>query len=148
MTDVVVNVFNGTRLQVPQTFQVHANTYQDIITGLIQYGFESGSLYGLNGEFIDTDSHIALREVNYVIPENILISTINIGQNNKPTITIKFNRNGTLRDIYNYGIVEGIPSGGRFIYHGRELGRTTGLNTPIGEFNFGPNTTIFYVVRN
>ena len=68
MPTVRVNVFEGTEPQVPTIYDVTADTYQDVVSALMNYGLFSGQIYGVNGEVVDYNAPITLPEVNYVIP--------------------------------------------------------------------------------
>lgn len=101
MPKVIVNIFNGVGEQVPTQYEIEADVYQDIVSALIRGGIESGQIYGLNGEVINYEDLITMKEVNYIIPDNISKHQIGITLPGPKRIVFYYNIYGTFRDIYN-----------------------------------------------
>lgn len=123
MPQIVVNVFNGTGPQVPTTYQVDGDIYQDIVSILINSGLESGQIYGLQGESIDYNAPISLNEVNYIIPlggfQGKLVGNIVALGGRK--IEINYNSKGIYRDIYNAFVAKGVSLGSQILYKGKPV---------------------------
>lgn len=141
MTQVTVNVFIGTGAQVPTRYLIEAMKYQDILTAFIKNGIESGRILGINGEVIDYDGQITLREINYIIPEGPK-RNIEIKSTSGQSYQVRYNERGMIRDLYNYIIAEGEPESGNIVFSGKMLE----MDQPVEKYGINKGTNIYYLV--
>lgn len=122
MPIVRVNIFNGSVPQIPRLFNVTADTYQDVITGLIQAGEKSGQIYNMQGKKLDSDSRVNLGEIQYItFSGDVIQNKLPIyDPKTKETFYIPYSDTMKVRDIYNYMIatnkyqyINGLISRGR-----------------------------------
>lgn len=121
--DVKVNVFNGSNDKNPKNILVRANTYQDIVTLLIQSGYKSGQIYTLTWNEIDYLSEVKYPEVNYVMvptPLNKQLFSEVFFPKSEPYL-VSFNNDQKIRDIYNYLVAQGESTGITLVYGGQLL---------------------------
>lgn len=106
---ITIHIYNGTGLQIPKTEIVeNVETYQDIITNLINMGYKSGKLYNLDGNSIDNGNLIMTKELNYVMLESEPTNTITVVTNTDPQIqlSIPYSSDITYGDVYNYALAQ------------------------------------------
>jgi hypothetical protein len=118
MSDITVHIFHGIKEQIPETFRVNGDIYQDIVTTIMRLGNQSGSIYGTHGEIIDYNALVTLAEVNYIIPSGG-IKQISLVDDQGGRYLINYNAGGTYRDVYNAAIAAGLPSNGVIFFAGR-----------------------------
>lgn len=97
-----MNIFRGVEEQVPVRRKLQVETYQQAITSLIRSGFDTGSMYGLQGEILDYQGSITLTEVNYIIPVECK-SSIRLVKGDQTQI-VRYSPDNTLQDLCNLAI--------------------------------------------
>lgn len=101
-----INIFDGTNLQIPKQVDVtinNSNTYQDLITTLINAGEKSGQIYTMHGEEVNYDGLITEREIQYItFNGNIEPRKLLIRKKRGGILLIPYNENMIARDVYNY----------------------------------------------
>lgn len=107
MTNIRVNIFNGINLQIPRSFDVTADTYQNIVSNLINVGEKSGDIYYINGQKLDYNNYnteITTPEIQYItFPSEIIEDGLSIRdyQNNR-LFYIPYSSTMKIHDVYNY----------------------------------------------
>lgn len=142
MPQVRVNVFTGGEAQIPQIFDVIAETYQDVVTSLINYGIESGQIYTVDGNFVDYSSPITLGEVNYIIPDGPIAHFPNLRKVDRITYPVDYKVNGTVRDLYNKLVAKGLSKNLYLVLSGQRLD----LDTPLRDLNLPMINNITIVI--
>lgn len=130
MKRVVVKVFDGITIQIPNYYSVISDTYQGIIKELILYGLKSGKLYDIKGNEINLIASPTEQEIlQYIMftGEIILSETIIVGTMLNPKY-IPYNEHMIVQDICNYLISFYNYRPGFYITYGRN---TLNLNDKL-----------------
>jgi hypothetical protein len=119
MPTVRVNIFEGPHSQISRMSNVSAGTYQDVVSALINNGEFSGQIYSIQGEVIDYNAPITLPEINYIIPSGDAMGDLFVRTLLGRTYSVNnIKKNGTVRDIYNNVVAQGMTPNSKIIIAG------------------------------
>lgn len=147
MVVVTVHVFVGIGPQVPTSYQVTGVNYWDIIKHLIQYGMDPGSLYGLNGEIIQSGEAITVSELNYIIasgPRSTIIVRASTADNPDGFVTdytVSCRLRGTVQELIRGALAQELCAP-RLLWQGLQLDPSR----MVGSYNL-PHGAVLHGVR-
>lgn len=106
---IAINIYNGTGLQIPKSVTLDdVETYQDIITKLINMGEKSGKLYTLNGNRINNKDFVTIQDLNYITSDSEPTHIITVVTNTDPPseLSIPYSSDMIYEDVYNYALAQ------------------------------------------